>query len=93
MKSADLLNRSVGHGVPVPPTLTLIRSASMSIYNYRKIYQDHFGQIPIDNLGRSYEIHHIDGNRTNHSLVNLRMLCPNCHAQTETYRSKNRAKI
>ena len=26
------LNRCVGHGVPVPPTLTLIRSASMSIY-------------------------------------------------------------
>jgi hypothetical protein len=21
------------------------------------------------------------------------MLCPNCHAQTDTYRSKNRAKI
>lgn len=39
------------------------------------------------------ELDHIDGNRTNHSLTNLRMLCPNCHAQTDTYRSKNRAKI
>lgn len=39
------------------------------------------------------ELDHIDGNRTNHSLDNLRMLCPNCHAQTDTYRSKNRAKI
>jgi hypothetical protein len=37
------------------------------------------------------ELDHIDGNRTNHSLKNLRMLCPNCHAQTDTYRSKNRA--
>jgi len=44
----------------------------MSIYNYRKIYQDHFGQIPIDNLGRSYEIHHIDGNRNNNSIENLK---------------------
>lgn len=35
------------------------------------------------------ELDHIDGNRTNHKLENLRMLCPNCHAQTETYRSKN----
>jgi hypothetical protein len=36
------------------------------------------------------ELDHIDGDRTNHILTNLRMLCPNCHAQTPTYRSKNR---
>lgn len=36
------------------------------------------------------ELDHIDGNRTNHRIENLRMLCPNCHAQTDTYRSKNR---
>jgi hypothetical protein len=36
------------------------------------------------------ELDHIDGDRTNHKLENLRMLCPNCHAQTDTYRSKNR---
>jgi len=35
------------------------------------------------------ELDHIDGNRTNHMLENLRMLCPNCHSQTETYRAKN----
>ena len=35
------------------------------------------------------ELHHIDGNRTNHKLENLKLLCPNCHAQTETYRAKN----
>jgi hypothetical protein len=35
------------------------------------------------------ELDHIDGNRSNHKLDNLRMLCPNCHSQTETYRSKN----
>lgn len=35
------------------------------------------------------ELHHIDGNRFNHSLSNLIMLCPNCHSQTETFRSKN----
>lgn len=36
------------------------------------------------------ELDHIDGNRSNHELSNLRMLCPNCHSQTDTYRSKNR---
>jgi hypothetical protein len=37
------------------------------------------------------ELDHIDGNRVNHLLSNLRLLCPNCHSQTETYKSKNRA--
>lgn len=36
------------------------------------------------------ELDHIDGDRTNHKFKNLRMICPNCHAQTETYRSLNR---
>ena len=35
------------------------------------------------------ELNHKDGNRTNHKLDNLEMLCPNCHAQTSTYRGKN----
>lgn len=33
-------------------------------------------------------LHHIDGDRTNHIIHNLRMLCPNCHSQTDTYTSK-----
>lgn len=35
------------------------------------------------------ELDHIDGNRTNHKLENLRILCPNCHSQTDTFRAKN----
>jgi hypothetical protein len=36
------------------------------------------------------ELDHIDGNDSNHRLENLRMICPNCHSQTPTFRSKNR---
>jgi 5-methylcytosine-specific restriction endonuclease McrA len=43
-----------------------------------------------NNKQLSLELDHIDGNRVNHTLPNLRLLCPNCHAQTDTYRSKNR---
>ena len=51
----------------------------MSIYQksrpqsktYRKIYEDHFGPIPIEPNGRSYEIHHRDGNSNNNDPMNL----------------------
>ena len=40
----------------------------------------------------SFELDHIDGNSRNHLLSNLRILCPNCHSQTETYRARNISK-
>ncbi len=36
------------------------------------------------------EVDHIDGNSENNSVTNLRLICPNCHAQTETYKNKNK---
>lgn len=36
------------------------------------------------------EVDHIDGNSDNNTEENLRLICPNCHAQTPTYRSRNR---
>ena len=38
----------------------------------------------------SMHLDHIDGNHYNHSLENLRVLCPNCHSQTETYAGKKK---
>ena len=32
------------------------------------------------------ELDHVDGNRQNNHLDNLRLLCPNCHTLTPTYR-------
>ena len=40
--------------------------------NYRKIYETHYGPIPIDEEGRTFDIHHIDGNHSNNSPQNLK---------------------
>jgi hypothetical protein len=34
------------------------------------------------------ELHHIDGNKSNNDISNLKILCPNCHAQTPNYRGR-----
>jgi HNH endonuclease len=38
------------------------------------------------------QIDHRNGVRHDHRLENLRMLCPNCHSQTETFAAKNRQR-
>jgi predicted nucleic acid-binding Zn ribbon protein len=40
------------------------------------------GNVPI-------ELEHIDGNYDNNSLENLKLLCPNCHSLTPTYKALN----
>ena len=45
-----------------------------------------------NNLPIPLELDHIDGDKYNNLLSNLRILCPNCHAQTDTYRGKNIGK-
>ena len=37
----------------------------------------------------SFELDHINGVRYDHRLDNLRIICPNCHSQTHTYRARN----
>lgn len=42
--------------------------------------------------GKPINMHldHVNGKHDDHRLSNLRMICPNCHSQTETYGGKNK---
>ena len=37
----------------------------------------------------SLELDHVSGIRSDNSLENLKLLCPNCHSQTHTFRGRN----
>jgi len=39
------------------------------------------------------ELDHIDGDHTNFKPSNFRLLCPNCHAMTPTYKGLNTSRL
>lgn len=47
--------------------------------------RDKWGDFPIP-----LELHHIDGNPQNNNIINLQVLCPNCHSLTTNYKGANK---
>lgn len=48
----------------------------------------HCGLCEWNNKRLVLELDHIDGNTDNNTRANLRLLCPNCHSQTPTWRKR-----
>lgn len=39
------------------------------------------------------QLDHINGDSSDNRLINLRLLCPNCHSQTSTFAGRNQPKV
>lgn len=51
--------------------MTIYKKKSRDTKIARKIYETHYGPIPIDDDNRKFEIHHIDSDHGNNSIENL----------------------
>lgn len=66
----------------------------------KKLLREHYKEHKCENCGLTewlghpipLELHHIDGDRDNNVLENFELLCPNCHAMTDSYRGRNCTK-
>ena len=60
-----------------------VQIGDWSYYAHRVIFMMIHGRWP-------EQIDHIDGNNHTHIKSNLRLLCPNCHSQTDTWCGRNK---
>ena len=76
----------------------IIRSGEFfGIASSRRFLVEEYGEKCVEcGLGENWNnkpiamhVDHIDGNSDNNVVSNLRLLCPNCHSQTETFGSRN----
>ena len=76
-------------GVPIQSHKLKLRLIADGVFEHKCA---NCGITEWNGLPTPLELEHKDGNHHNNSLNNLELLCPNCHAQTDTYRGKKLRK-
>jgi hypothetical protein len=66
-----------------------VRQSSRSLPEYLLRLCNECKNTEWNNQSIPLEIEHIDENSENNLLDNTELLCPNCHAQTSTYKNRN----
>jgi len=81
MREEKIKNGTASH-IAVKTFLIKKHGASCMECGWDRI-NEHTGKVPI-------ELEHIDGNSHNNTLENVKLLCPNCHSLTPTYKALNK---
>ena len=61
-------------------------------YNFKEEKCEQCGIVEWNGKKAPLQLHHVDGICTNNELINLQILCANCHAQTDNFTGKNITK-
>jgi hypothetical protein len=94
-----LKGRSHNHSARTPLEEILVENCQYSSHRLKlRLYEAGLKEEMCENCGitdwngqkLSLHLDHINGKRDDNRLENLRVLCPNCHSQTETYAGKNK---
>jgi hypothetical protein len=95
-------NRNKRYHIKVRPTLDsllVLGGTTQSFKLKQRLYQSGLkfpkcelcGWAQVTNDGRiPVELDHINGDHSDNRLINLRILCPNCHSLQATHRGKNK---
>jgi hypothetical protein len=82
----------------IPLTQILVKESTYQSYKlknrlikegFKKCICESCGLMKWQNMDIPLELHHVNGDNRDNRLENLQLLCPNCHALTNTYRGKN----
>ncbi len=86
----------------IPTSQILVKGSSFQSYKLKKrLFAEGLKQKQCEECGWAkiaaggylpLELDHINGDRHDNRLVNLRVLCPNCHSLKPTHRGRNRGR-
>ena len=88
------------HTIPIEDLLVVGRVATNRSHLKRRLIMSGLKQDRCERCGIDEwqgerlppQLHHVNGDRHDNRLANLRLLCPNCHALTENWAGRNKSR-